>query len=148
MNWQQTCERAKADETLVKIARGTVATNRAGTHPRDNVGYAMFRDRCAELGIEVPSDAYYSFLLASCAAPPLMHVALTRRKTVPVSSFEEASKVCRKYITDRGLGSNWYGGDISDSSGKIVAHVSYNGRVWEGSCRDWQPNTQELCVTK
>lgn len=28
---------------------------------------------------------------------------------------------------------------ILDGDGRQVAHVSYNGRVWEGDARDWQP---------
>lgn len=68
MMWKKTCKRAKADETLVRIARGTVAANKAGIHGKSNPGYAMFRDRCQEIGLTVPNDAYWSFLLGSCAS--------------------------------------------------------------------------------
>jgi len=49
-----------------------------------------------------------------------------------VTSFKEASEVCKKFIRDNELGSgNWTGGEIFEN-GKQIAHVSYNGRVWEG----------------
>lgn len=54
-------------------------------------------------------------------------------KTVTVASFKEASEVCNKFINDNDLGSgNWSGGDITDESGKVIAMVSYNGKVWKG----------------
>ena len=55
------------------------------------------------------------------------------KTTVEVSSFSEASKISREYIDNNGLGSgNWAGGEIY-KGGIIIAHVSYNGRVWEGA---------------
>lgn len=54
-----------------------------------------------------------------------------KKKIVKVKSFEEASKICRKYIEDNGLGGgNWTGGAIRDDSGAEIGRVSYNGRVW------------------
>lgn len=48
-----------------------------------------------------------------------------------VYSLEEASKVCRQYIEEHYLGgSQWNGGEVYDEAGVLVAHVSYNGRVW------------------
>ncbi len=53
-------------------------------------------------------------------------------RTAFVSSFEEASKVCRKFIQDNDLGGgNWAGGTIKDKDGNYIGRVSYNGRVWE-----------------
>lgn len=55
-------------------------------------------------------------------------------KTVPVSSLKEARDLCVKFINDNDLGSgNWNGGQILDENEKVIALVSYNGRVWEGS---------------
>lgn len=34
--------------------------------------------------------------------------------------------------------------DILDNAGNIVAHVSYNGRVWRGSRLDWKPGNVPL----
>ena len=54
-------------------------------------------------------------------------------KAVEVSSFKEASQVCKDFIERNDLGSgNWAGGLILDNNGNAIAHVSYNGRVWEG----------------
>lgn len=49
-----------------------------------------------------------------------------------VDGLEEASRACRAYVEEYGLGGgNWAGGEVIDhSSGKTVARVSYNGRVW------------------
>lgn len=64
-------------------------------------------------------------------------------KTVTVKSFKEASKVCQKFIEDNDLGGgNWDGGLILDDNNKVIAHVSYNGRVWEGE--SWTSNTKEI----
>jgi hypothetical protein len=42
--------------------------------------------------------------------------------------------LCVKFISDNNLGSgNWNGGQILDENEKIIAFVSCNGRVWEGS---------------
>lgn len=53
-----------------------------------------------------------------------------RKRSVDVKDFAEASKVCREFIERNGLGGgNWNGGEIREG-GKIIARVSYNGRVW------------------
>ena len=52
-------------------------------------------------------------------------------KEVDVNSFAEASKACRQFINDNDLGGgNWAGGKIYEGS-KLIAKVSYNGRVWD-----------------
>ncbi len=52
-------------------------------------------------------------------------------KRVKVGDLEEASKVCRKFISKHMLGgSDWAGGEITDEAGNFVGYVSYNGRVW------------------
>lgn len=57
----------------------------------------------------------------------------TVKVRLPVRSFESASTACKNFIERFDLGSgNWTGGQIGDIDGKIIAHVSYNGRVWEG----------------
>ena len=56
-----------------------------------------------------------------------------KNKTVKVNSFKEASAVCQKFIDENDLGGgNWTGGEILDENNKVIANVSYNGRVWEG----------------
>lgn len=49
---------------------------------------------------------------------------------VAVSSLREAASRCESYRDEHGLGSrDWSGGDVK-LNGKLVARVSYNGRVW------------------
>jgi len=48
-----------------------------------------------------------------------------------VGSLRAAGQACRAYIERHGLGSSqWVGGWVRDGASAIVAHVSYNGRVW------------------
>lgn len=57
-----------------------------------------------------------------------------KRKWVEVKTYKEASQVCLQFIKENLLGGgNWWGGDIRMAPRKpVIAHVSYNGRVWEG----------------
>lgn len=66
-----------------------------------------------------------------------------------IDSLKEAVQLCRLYISFYDLGGgNWNGGMITRTAdGLVVGHVSYNGRVWEKSGRDWTPDTKELCVS-
>lgn len=69
------------------------------------------------------------------------HVRI-EEKTVGVSSFDEARRVCREFIEENDLGGgNWTGGQIWDD-GAPVAYVSYNGRVWRGALGTWP--TEEI----
>jgi hypothetical protein len=66
----------------------------------------------------------------------------------PVMSYKEASEVASKWISDNDLGAgNWSGGEIA-VKGTVVAHVSYNGRVWEVSkdSPKWSNNAKEILV--
>jgi hypothetical protein len=55
-------------------------------------------------------------------------------RIVEVSTFEEASFECMKFIHENYLSSsNWSGGDILNEDGLKIAYVSYNGKVWEES---------------
>lgn len=72
-------------------------------------------------------------------------VVETVKVRLPVSSFKKASEVCRNFIENFELGSgNWTGGQIGNSQGEIIAHVSYNGRVWEGEV--WTSGCKEIKV--
>ena len=62
----------------------------------------------------------------------------------PVRDWADASRIVRSFIDRWNLGGgNWTGGEIrqGSSTGKIIAHVSYNGRVWSGSRRS---STKEI----
>jgi hypothetical protein len=59
-----------------------------------------------------------------------------------VGSYREASEAVRAYIEHGDLPySRFTGGPIAEG-GKIVAHVSYNGRVWAGT--EWTPGATPL----
>jgi hypothetical protein len=56
-----------------------------------------------------------------------------RPQWVNVCDLAEARERCINFIVSNDLGGgNWAGGDVQDDSGKPVAYVSYNGRVWRG----------------
>lgn len=58
--------------------------------------------------------------------------------TVSVNSIREASYAIRAYIDDNDLrSSTFYSGQIVDDFGKVIAVVSYNGRVWEPKWNQW-----------
>jgi hypothetical protein len=55
---------------------------------------------------------------------------LSPDQQIQVRDFTNASEICRAYITRYDLGArNWTGGTIKQGN-KVVANVSYNGRVW------------------
>lgn len=50
-----------------------------------------------------------------------------------VTDLSDASVTLRRHVEHTGVGGSQCRrgfGDVSDETGKIVAHVSYNGRVW------------------
>ena len=61
-----------------------------------------------------------------------MYVSLTRKKAVEVESLPAASAAVRQFIELNDFGSSdFLGGEIYDSStNKLIAKVSYNGRIW------------------
>jgi hypothetical protein len=74
--------------------------------------------------------------LSSCGNPdfgqnPACPVGNALPRTQPVASLADASATCRRYIEHHQLGGgNWTGGLVLDGESRIVARVSYNGRVW------------------
>ena len=71
--------------------------------------------------------------LSSCGNPDFgqsPYVPLSQERTVEVETLEEASRECRRYIEDNHLGGgNWNGGQAKQGK-KVVAQISYNGRIW------------------
>lgn len=70
-------------------------------------------------------------LLASCGNPDYRQDpdkelwGCDRNKWVNVDSIKEASEKCVAWIERNDLGAgNWNGG-------RIIAHISYNGRAWK-----------------
>ncbi len=67
------------------------------------------------------------------------------RKRFALETMQKASEAYCKMIDATGVGSSRAPrADIVDASGKIVAHISYNGRVWPGTRQDWQPGIAPL----
>ena len=62
-----------------------------------------------------------------------MYVSLTRKKAVEVENFSAASLAVRKFIELNDLGSSDFeGGGIYESlTNRLIAKVSYNGRIWD-----------------
>jgi len=56
-----------------------------------------------------------------------------RKHRQPIRTMQEGSDVAQRFIAEHGLGGgNWGGsGNIVDSRGRVLAHVSYNGRIWD-----------------
>lgn len=49
-----------------------------------------------------------------------------------VCSVLEARRICLEYIRKYQLGgSHWCGGQVTNAQGRPVAHISYNGRLWQ-----------------
>jgi hypothetical protein len=68
---------------------------------------------------------------------------------VACDSFEHARDLCLAFIREHDLGGgNWIGGRIHDDNGagKLVARVSYNGRIWlpDGGEYNASPAAQTL----
>lgn len=67
-----------------------------------------------------------------------------------VDSLEAAGRahdaMIEKWERETGLGSSdWPGVTLVDpSTGAVVGHVSYNGRIWEGAPKAWTKNTKEI----
>ena len=61
-----------------------------------------------------------------------VYVSLTRKKAVEVENFAAASIAVRKFIEQNDFGSSdFIGGEVYDSStDKLIAKISYNGRIW------------------
>lgn len=63
-----------------------------------------------------------------------------------VESLGEAACLTQKFIKEFKLGSsNWTGGIVLSSNMEFVAHISYNGRVWDNE--DWRIAKEiEVCL--
>jgi len=70
---------------------------------------------------------------------------LIHGQRVPFETANEASGIVRELRDESGMGSRAFGSQfaIVDKSGKEVGWVSYNGRVWQGTRKNWK---QSVCV--
>lgn len=61
-----------------------------------------------------------------------------------ITSLNDASLLCRKFIDRFDLGSsNWVGGQVVDEQFNFIAKISYNGRIWDNE--DWRKAKEILC---
>lgn len=65
---------------------------------------------------------------------------------IPVRTIDEARGIWLAYRDAEGIGVSGCERGCGEymEDGKVVAHVSYNGRMWQGSARAWTPSTQEI----
>ena len=70
--------------------------------------------------------------LSSCGNPDFRQYApISPSGIIQVSTLKEASEKCRQYIASWDLGGgNWNGGQVL-KDGKLIAKISYNGRIWD-----------------
>lgn len=59
-----------------------------------------------------------------------MQVQLNARRYETVVTYKEASRVVREFIGTRGVSQCPRGMGLITDADKVIAHVSYNGRVW------------------
>lgn len=69
-----------------------------------------------------------------------------RPKSAIAQTMEVAAAICQNYIQENDLGSgNWTGGEILED-GRLVAKVSYNGRIWNAD-PDYVPAPVEADIS-
>lgn len=74
----------------------------------------------------------------------VLRSAVGKSKEVPFVTLNEASAAYRAFIEENGFGGRDAGICVIKSEGKVVAHVSYNGKVWAGSPVNWTGATELL----
>ena len=82
-----------------------------------------------------------------------LYVTLKGKDAKACSSFAEAAQIAKQFrdTADYGfpIGGDQYSrfqtGRVFDAAtDKQIAHVSYNGRVWHGTARQWTAQTMEI----
>lgn len=82
---------------------------------------------------------------ARALAATKYHRVVIQGRSFPFTSFEEVSRAYRATIERLGVGgSKTPQCSIFDAAGNQTAYLSYNGRAWAGSQRDWQPGGYPL----
>jgi len=103
------------------------------THP--NVNGATQKPRQGQIGGS--KAGCFGVLLSTVGNPdfsqnPHTHLPGMNPYYLRVMSLLEAREKCLEFIETTGIGGgNWGGGAIRKESGKVVARVSYNGRLWQ-----------------
>ncbi len=61
-----------------------------------------------------------------------------------INNLWEARNLCKEFIDKYNLGgSNWTGGRVIDEDFNFIAHISYNGRIWDNE--NWK-NANEIII--
>ena len=69
----------------------------------------------------------------------------TGNRTFPVATLANASALFCATRDKRGHGSSGTPScEVVDGDGNLIGHISYNGRIWAGSARDWSDKTALL----
>lgn len=66
------------------------------------------------------------------------------RKAYPIADYAEASRLFCAARDKAGTGGRDTPTPLIFEGDRQVAYVSYNGRVWAGDPRDWQPGRKPL----
>lgn len=75
--------------------------------------------------------------------------AVVNGKRVPVQSWEQLSSALRNTIDATGVGASQTPAvRVVDHNGKVIAHVSYNGKVWPGDVSEWKSGIKPLYEPK
>jgi hypothetical protein len=72
----------------------------------------------------------------------ILNSVLGNGPVVPCVTLNQASAAYRAFIDQNGLGSSEAGRCVIRQGRKVVAHVSYNGKVWPGA--NYHANTQPI----
>lgn len=70
--------------------------------------------------------------------------AIINGKTFEATTFEQVSRAYRETIEMLGLGASETPRCLITKGGKVIAHVTYNGRVWPGKPSDWSATLRPL----
>ncbi len=73
-------------------------------------------------------------------------VATVGNRRFPVTSWQQVSDAYTAAIDALDIGASKTPPClIINRKGRVIAHVSFNGRVWEGTPQDWHPRMTPLC---
>ncbi|HTR86214.1 MAG TPA: hypothetical protein VMI56_17150 [Reyranella sp.] len=77
-------------------------------------------------------------------APKAVLAIRVGRKSYPVADYAEASRMVEAARDRSGVGVSHFPDALIFEGDALVAHVSYNGRVWAGHPRAWKPGDAPL----
>lgn len=83
--------------------------------------------------------------MSAAKAPAAMLTMVVGKRRYSVSSLAEASAMFCAARDKAGTGASRTPTPmVYNAAGDLVAHISYNGRVWSGHPRDWTPETKPM----